>query len=254
MMRPSFCRAIAIVGIALLPVSVTAAQAGVAPTQGDIIRLTRQLDSVKAELSEYKSRDREIRLSIADLYEKLARANAPPAPSRSTSAQSLQVTGDLVVPSGRLCIGGPCVSGDEQIQILGGRDAEILFLSNMGGENPQGAATHASVMSLAGDGGFRMIHNYRNALPGGLWQEPDKPRTIWAFDSEGTPSLSQDYDGAFDPSQSLVFQFDRNNRRIFLSSMKAGWTWGFRTSTATNLFDRQWLVPVSEPPPATPTR
>ncbi len=250
MMNPSLYRVIAIVGIALLPLRVIAAQTAAAQPQAEINRLTRQLDSVRIELAKYKARDGEIRLLIADLYAKVAQANARPSTSLASAARTLEVAGDLVIPDGRLCIGGPCGAGNEQIQILARRDAEVLFLSNMGGRDSQGGPTHASMISLAGDGGFRMIHNYRHLPTGGLWQEPDKPRTIWGFDSQGTPSLSQDYDGVFDRSQSFVLQFDRNNRRIFLASMKAGWTWGFRTSTVTNQFDRQWLVPVSDPPAA----
>lgn len=75
MMDPSLYRAIAIVGIALLPI---AAQTTAAQPQAEINRLTRQLDSVRIELAKYKARDGEIRLLIADLYAKVAQANARP--------------------------------------------------------------------------------------------------------------------------------------------------------------------------------
>ncbi|HVF40001.1 MAG TPA: hypothetical protein VM939_08870 [Gemmatimonadaceae bacterium] len=223
------------------------AQAGVSTTSANLSDLSRRLDSVQTELARYKASDREIRQLLGDVNRQLAALT-----SRMNTASGVPTpSGDFVIPNGRLCIGGPCVRGDEQIQILARRDAEILFQSNMNGRDAQGAAMHTSVLSAAADGGFRMIQNYRN-IGAGVWPELSRPRTIWAFDSEGTPSLSQDYEGQIFPSQSFVIQFDRANQRIFLASMKPGWTWGFRTSTATNMFDRQWVVPISDPAPPPP--
>lgn len=160
------------------------------------------------------------------------------------------VNGDLTV-SGRICLPSCRSDVPAAIQIRAQRDAEIALESNLDGSNPEGAATHGSMISFASDGGLRLIHNNLHATnPDGSWKlvwiEPGKPRTIIGFDSQGTPSLSQDKNGYVYPSQSLIINFDDARKVIWLQSMKAGWKWGFCASPRvdSNCENSYYTVPT----------
>jgi hypothetical protein len=162
----------------------------------------------------------------------------------STPASVVQ--GDLIV-NGQVCIGGPCKPNTPyQLQLLATGSTGILGVSNMNGKNPQGAETHFSAVTFGEDGGLRLEHNYwyQNAV--GLWPESAKPRTVIGFDSQGTPSISQDYNGEIYPAQSMIIVFDRNQRTAWIQSMKAGWKIGFCVSPRldNNCENSYWTVPT----------
>jgi hypothetical protein len=191
----------------------------------------------------------ELKATIDSLRAEVAQLRADVAVGKVGGAANV-VNGDLTV-NGRLCL--PTCRSDvtAAIQIRAQGDAEIALESKLGGSSSQGAASHGSIISFDSDGGLRLIHNFRHARnpdgsPTGVWVEPEKPRTIIAFDSQGTPSISQDRNGYFYPSQSLVINFDEARKVIWLESMKAGWKWGFCASPRvdSNCENSYYTVPT----------
>ena len=124
-------------------------------------------------------------------------------------------------------------------------DAEVNLISNTGGNADQeGPARHVSTISLAGDRGLRLIHNQWHHEDGRtMWEEPTFARSILGFDSQGTLSFSQDYDGVIDPSQVWVFRIDRDNNRGMFTNMKPGMKMCLGWSNATNAYDNLWCPP-----------
>ena len=162
------------------------------------------------------------------------------------------VNGDLTV-NGRVCL--PTCRSDvpAAIQIRSQNEAEIALESNLDHTNEQGVASHAAMISFASDGGFRLIHNYMHVKDPeggwrGAWIEPEKPRTILGFDSQGTTSLSQDKNGYIYPSQSLIVNFHDQSKTIRLQSMKAGWKWRFCESPSVDNNCSRVVFPSGAPP------
>ncbi len=119
--------------------------------------------------------DRQIRLSIEDIYNKMppngrtvqeyvasavaAGLGTIPPPTGGGSIGNV-VNGDLRV-TGRICIGiVDCVPGlPSQIQIAANNGANIYFRSNMDGSQFQSPCTHNGYLDLSNDGGLRLIQN-----------------------------------------------------------------------------------------------
>lgn len=162
----------------------------------------------------------------------------------AVSGPANTVDGDFIV-NGKVCIGGPCDSNTiYQLQLFGPASTGIIGYSNRNGANGQGPQTHVSALTFGEDGGFRLEHNYRYQNGRGIWQESAKPRSVLGFDSQGTPSFSQDYDGQIYPSQSLVIGTDKNARTILFQSMKAGWKFGLCSSPDANNACTLFPVPL----------
>jgi len=150
------------------------------------------------------------------------------------------VNGDLIV-NGRVCIQMQCApAANALIQMTGQSSTGMLVFSNANGQNGQGAAKHCSEITWSADGGMRLEHNVYYSDAGMVWCEAPKPRTILGFDSRGTLSLSQDYDGVIDPSQVLVFRIDRSRNFGAFTLMKPGMKACIGWSNAVNDFANLW--------------
>lgn len=181
--------------------------------------------------------------------------------SASTSRAAV-VEGDLVV-KGRMCIGRSCGPDVDQIQIWGQSDADILFVSNLAGNNPQSPKEHYSRITLSGDGGLRLINNGRQGHPAEkraahIGWDTERGYGQHGFDSQGNWSMVQRAPGApGDYTQDLVLNVEEWSKTVWFTSWRPGWKVGFRTSTCITCFDLAWIAPVmggdTRPQPVAPS-
>lgn len=171
----------------------------------------------------------------------------PPAGVGDANPPAVPVGGNQrfenVIIDGVLSIGGPPIAADAQIQIHGRGSAEVLMVSNEKGLDAQNPAyPHHTVFSGGNDGGARIIQGGYWGPSGFVRSAPNRPLSILAMDSLGDFSYSQDaFDGDTERSQMFVFKVDRENKKVMLCMMKAGWVWEIRESTSTNSFDKEVL-------------
>lgn len=212
----------------------------------DTIEWRRKQDSARFALLENQSRQ-----SFADLYAKLQahedRLNAGGAGTGGGTVNgNLTVTGDLTV-LGYSSFNGPMKPGVQSaIQLHGRGAAEIIAFSNEEGLDVQNPPkVHCGVWSLGNDGGQRMFPGAYWGPDGMVWCDSTRPLSILGFDSMGTLSLDQAWQGIpHDSAQLIIWSPDWKNKVMRMTLTSAGWRWQLVESTGVNTLDR-----IVFPPP-----
>ncbi|MBA2706315.1 MAG: hypothetical protein H0U59_00740 [Gemmatimonadaceae bacterium] len=219
--------------------------------------------------------DRQIRLSIEDIYNKMppngrtvqeyvnsavaaGLATIPPPSSGGGSAPSSNIfTGDVEI-HGRLMVGNAIQRAKEAgltsaypVQILANGPATISGVSNLSGEQFQNPSPHYGYISFNDDGGILTVQNAGSVCRNGScaykdFIDPTREISTFGFDSRGTwvydlREPGRVY-GVGDRTQAVWLRPDYDRKKMLWAIPRAGYEWELLESTSATLLDRRIIL------------
>ncbi len=243
-------------------------------------KLERCVDTLQRKLARSDSllrdriqADRQIRLSIEDIYNKLppdgrkvqeyvnsgiAAALSTLPPGGGGSAPSSNVfTGDVEI-HGRLLVGDAIEKAKREnlisayaVQILANGPATISGVANLDNSQFQNPSPHYGYISFNPDGGILTVQNAGSTCNNGVCSykefiDPTREVSTFGFDSRGTfvydlREPGRVY-GVGDRTQAVWLRPDYDRKKMLWAIPRAGYQWELLESTGATLLDKRIIL------------
>ncbi len=219
--------------------------------------------------------DRQIRLSIEDIYNKMppngrtvqeyvnsgissAIASLPPGGGTPAPAPSSNIFYGDVEIHGRLMVGNAIQAAKNAgltsaypVQILANGPATISGVSNLDNSQFQNPSPHYGYISFNPDGGILTVQNAGSVCRNGTcaykdFIDPTREISTFGFDSRGTfvydlrePGVVY---GEGDRTQAVWLRPDYDRKKMLWAVPRAGYEWELLESTSATLLDKRVVL------------